>query len=204
MSMIKNLVAGAFLVASVTAAAAQTTVEDLTKQGYARLAVANEPPITEVKPDGTVTGGAVEIARATLKLMGVNDVTAVVSPFGGMIPGLQASRFDMITAGMFMRPERCQAILFSEPDICDAQGILTTKANAEKLKSYADIVSAGIKIGVIPGSHGQREARGHGPEEDERTEHAHPAALRDDEGDDEADGGHCGDGDAGHGPTVAA
>ncbi len=160
--MMKNLFVGAFLAASVTAAAAQTTVDDLKKQGYARLAVANEPPITEVKPDGTVTGGAVEIARATLKLMGVDDVTAVVSPFGGMIPGLQASRFDMITAGMFMRPERCQAILFSEPDICDAQGILTTKENADKLKSYADIVSAGVKIGIIPGSHGQREARAAG------------------------------------------
>lgn len=140
---------------------AQTTVEGLKEQGYARIAVANEPPITEVKPDGSVTGGAVEVARAVLQKMGVEDVTAVVSPFGAMIPGLQARRFDMITAGMFMRAERCQAILFSEPDICDAQGILTSKAN-EGITSYADVMKAGLRLGVIPGSHGQREARAAG------------------------------------------
>lgn len=160
--IVKGLIAGTVLAVGISAAIAETTVEALKKQGYARLAVANEPPITEVKPDGTVTGAAIEVARATLKRMGVEDVTAVVSPFGAMIPGLQASRFDMITAGLFMRPERCKAVAYSEPDICDAQGLLTTKENAEKLKSYGDVQSAGIKIGVIAGSHGQREARAAG------------------------------------------
>ncbi len=162
MSILRAVLTGAILAIGISPGASQTKLEELQKQGYANLAVANEPPITEVKPDGTVTGGAVEVARAALKLMGVNDVTPVVSPFGAMIPGLAAKRFDIITAGMFMRPERCEAILFSEPDICDAQGILTTKENAEKLRSYADIAAAKIKVGVIPGSHGQREARAAG------------------------------------------
>ncbi len=156
----------ALLAVSAVPSNAQSTLEQMKAQGHARIAVANEPPITEVKPDGTVTGAAVEVARATLKKMGVPDVSATVSPFNGMIPGLQAKRFDMITAGLKMRAQRCEAILFSEPDICDAQGILVKKNGAKTPKSYADILSMRARLGLLPASDGQREARAAGITDD--------------------------------------
>lgn len=149
----------ALLCGSAFAASAQSLLDQMKAQGHARIAVANEPPITEVKPDGTVTGAAVEVARATLKEMGVPDISATVTPFNGMIPGLQAKRFDMITAGLKMRAQRCEAILFSEPDICDAQGLLIKKNGAKKPRSYVDVVSMKARLGVLPASDGQREAR---------------------------------------------
>jgi polar amino acid transport system substrate-binding protein len=138
---------------------AQSTLEQMRAHGHARIAVANEPPITEVKPDGTVTGAAVEVARAALKKIGVPDISATVSPFNGMIPGLQAKRFDMITAGLKMRAQRCEAILFSQPDICDAQGMLIKKNGAKKPRSYADVLAMKARLGVLPASDGQAEGR---------------------------------------------
>lgn len=152
----------AVLLGTTFAASAQSSLEQMKAQGHARIAVANEPPITEVKPDGTVTGAAVEVARAALKKMGVPDISATVTPFNGMIPGLQAKRFDMITAGLKMRAQRCEAILFSEPDICDAQGLLIKKNGAKQPRSYADVVAMKARLGVLPASDGQREARSAG------------------------------------------
>lgn len=156
----------ALLLGSTFAASAQSSLEQMKAQGHARIAVANEPPITEVKPDGTVTGAAVEVARAALKKMGVPDVSATVTPFNGMIPGLQAKRFDMITAGLKMRAQRCEAILFSEPDICDAQGLLIKKNGQKRPRSYAEVVSMKARLGVLPASDGQREARSAGVTDD--------------------------------------
>jgi polar amino acid transport system substrate-binding protein len=154
------------LIFALPLAASGQTLDQMKSQGHARIAVANEPPITEVKPDGSVTGAAVEIARAALKRMGVPDISATVTPFNGMIPGLQAKRFDMITAGLKMRAQRCKAVLFSEPDICDAQGLLIKKNGAKKPRSYADVVAMKARIGVLPASDGQREARSAGITDD--------------------------------------
>src|SRR5579883_3661717 len=60
---------------------AETTLDRLRKQGYARIAIANELPFTEVKPDGKVSGAAVEVARAVLKKLGIPDVVASVSEY---------------------------------------------------------------------------------------------------------------------------
>jgi polar amino acid transport system substrate-binding protein len=156
-----------FVLAMIAMASAQAlTLEEMRKEGHARIAVANEPPITEVKPDGTVTGAAVEIARAVLRKLGVPDISATVVPFNSMIPGLQAKRFDMITAGLKMRAQRCEAILFSEPDICDSQGLLVRKNNPKRITSYSDVVRLKAKIGVLPASDGQREARSAGVTDD--------------------------------------
>lgn len=156
----------ALLFGMTVAGSAQSLLDQMKKEGHARIAVANEPPITEVKPDGSVSGAAVEVARAALKRMGVPDISATVTQFNGMIPGLQAKRFDMITAGLKMRPQRCEAILFSEPDICDAQGLLIRKDGAKKPRSYADVLAMKARLGVLPASDGQREARSAGITDD--------------------------------------
>ena len=84
-------------------------LEELRKQGFARIAIANEPPFTQVDASGTVSGAAPDVARAVFKLLGVGDVVASLSEYGGMIPGLQAGRFDAVTAGYYIKPERCAA-----------------------------------------------------------------------------------------------
>jgi polar amino acid transport system substrate-binding protein len=121
------------------AMAADAKLEQLKSQGFARIAIANEPPYTAVAPDGKVSGAAPDVARAVFKRLGVPDVVASISEYGAMIPGLQAGRFDAVAAGLFMKPERCAAVAYSEPILCDAEALLVKKGNPKSFKSYADI-----------------------------------------------------------------
>ncbi|NKK96718.1 ectoine/hydroxyectoine ABC transporter substrate-binding protein EhuB [Rhizobium leguminosarum bv. viciae] len=134
------------------ASAADDKLEQLKEQGYARIAIANEPPFTAVGADGKVSGAAPDVARAIFEKLGIKEVVASISEYGAMIPGLQAGRHDAITAGLFMKPERCNAVAYSEPILCDAEAFALKKGNPLKLTSYKDIAdNPDAKIGAPGG-----------------------------------------------------
>lgn len=126
-------------------------LDQLKEQGFARIAIANEPPWTMVTTGGEVSGAAPDLARAVLNKMGIKEIVASVSEYGAMIPGVQARRFDMVAAGLFIKPERCEAVLFSQPDLCDAESFMIKAGNPLNLRSFADVASSGAKIGVVGG-----------------------------------------------------
>ncbi len=122
-----------------SASADDQKIDQLKAQGFARVAIANEPPYTAVGADGKVSGAAPDVAREIFKRLGVPDIVASISEYGAMIPGLQAGRFDAVTAGLFMKPQRCAAVAYSEPILCDAEALLVKKGNPKKFASYTDI-----------------------------------------------------------------
>ncbi|MGO6713962.1 ectoine/hydroxyectoine ABC transporter substrate-binding protein EhuB [Rhizobium ruizarguesonis] len=140
------------ITAAAPASAADDKLEQLKGQGFARIAIANEPPFTAVGADGKVSGAAPDVARAIFEKLGVKEVVASISEYGAMIPGLQAGRHDAITAGLFMKPERCAAVAYSEPILCDAEAFALKKGNPLKLTSYKDIAdNPDAKIGAPGG-----------------------------------------------------
>ena len=151
------LMATGFLAALAWSAAppraqAQDALARLKEQGFCRIAIANEPPFTAVNADGKVSGAAPDVARAIFKKLGVDDVVASISEYGAMIPGLQAKRFDAVTAGLFMKPERCKAVAYSEPILCDTDAFAVKKGNPGKFLSYEDIAKdPKAKIGAPGG-----------------------------------------------------
>jgi polar amino acid transport system substrate-binding protein len=136
---VAGLAAAAAMAIVTPGSAGDDKLEQLKAQGFARLAIANEPPYTAVAADGKVSGAAPDVAREIFKRLGVADVVASISEYGAMIPGLQAGRFDVITAGLFMKPERCAAVAYSEPVLCDAEAMLVKKGNPKGFKSYEDV-----------------------------------------------------------------
>ena len=140
------------IVAAVPASADDGKLGQLKEQGFARVAIANEPPFTAVAADGKVSGAAPDVAREIFKRLGVADIVASISEYGAMIPGLQAGRHDVITAGLFMKPERCAAVAYSEPILCDAEAFALKKGNPLGLKSYKDVAdNPDAKIGAPGG-----------------------------------------------------
>lgn len=128
-------------------------LEQLKRTGVARIAIANEPPYTEIKPDGSVTGAEPEVARAVLKRLGIKQVEGVVTPYDAMIPGLQARRWDVITAGLFMKQSRCAEILYSEPTVVSTESFAVKPGNPLKLKKLADVLEKPeLKVGVLSGA----------------------------------------------------
>lgn len=153
------LAASAVAAVGLAVPAAATSLEQMKEQGFGRIAIANEPPWTEVKADGTVTGAAPEVARAVLKQLGVPEIVASISEYGAMIPGLQAGRFDMVSAGLFIKPERCKAVIFSEPDLCDFEAFAVKKGNPTGVMTYADLAASNsVRVGAPGGGTEERLA----------------------------------------------
>jgi polar amino acid transport system substrate-binding protein len=145
--------AGPGLLAACSSSGASTnSLSGLRKQGYVRVGFANEAPYGYADASGKLTGEAPTVARAIMKKLGVPEVQGVLTEFGSLIPGLIAKRFDMIAAGMFITPERCGQILFSNPDYIAAEGLAVPKGNPKNLSDYQSVASSGIKLGVETGA----------------------------------------------------
>lgn len=122
------------------------------KQGYIRVAIANEPPYTKVEADGTVTGCEPDVCRAVCKRMGIADIQGIITPYNGMIPGLQANRWDAITAGLFMKESRCAQVIYSEPVIVSTESFGVPTGNPKHILSVKDVLdNHDLKIVVLPG-----------------------------------------------------
>lgn len=138
---------------SAAPASAQSTLEKAREAGYIRVGFANEAPFGYATPDGKLTGEAPEVAKAILAKMGISEVDGVLTEFGSLIPGLKAGRFDIIAAGMFINPKRCQEIAFSEPSYGIGQAFLVPAGNPKGLKDYSSIAAdSGLKLAVMSGA----------------------------------------------------
>ena len=158
---IRCLPAVAALALALPAQAQSPLAEKIAETGKVVIGIANEAPYGFTAADGTVTGEAPEIARHILGEMGVKDVEGVITEFGSLIPGLNAGRFDMIAAGMFLTPERCQQITFSEPTYGIGQAFLIKEGNPKDIHDYEDVaansdVTLAVMGGAIEGQYAQK------------------------------------------------
>ncbi len=71
------------------------------------------PPFSEVGPDGKLKGFDIDIAYALCTQM-KTECALVQQDFDGMIPALQARKFDAIIASMSITPERLKSVNFSD------------------------------------------------------------------------------------------
>jgi polar amino acid transport system substrate-binding protein len=134
-------------------AAAAASLEEIKSNGYVRAATANEVPYGFMKEDGTAAGIGPDVAVAVLKSMGLNDVNWTVTPFGTLIPGLKAKRYDFVAAEQNISPERCKQVAFSEPNSSYGEGLLVKKGNPKKLTTYADIAKdPSLTVAVVSGA----------------------------------------------------
>jgi polar amino acid transport system substrate-binding protein len=158
---IRHLPAVAILALALPAQAESPLAQKIADTGKVVLGIANEAPYGFTTADGTVTGEAPEIAKHILREMGVEEVEGVITEFGSLIPGLNAGRFDMIAAGMFLTPQRCQQITFSEPTYGIGQAFLIKEGNPKDIHNYDDVaansdVTLAVMGGAIEGQYAQQ------------------------------------------------
>ncbi|CAM3494784.1 Extracellular solute-binding protein family 3 [Stackebrandtia soli] len=118
-----------------------------------RIGLSNEPPYA-FDDGGTVTGESVEMYTAILKELGAKDgqIETSIVPWNSLIPGLNAGDYDLITAGMFITPERCAEAIFSEPDYITASTLLVPKDNPNELVDYTSFIDSELTLGVVSGA----------------------------------------------------
>ena len=145
--------APAALVACTTVSNAPgSTLENARSTGTIRVGIANEAPYGFTDPSGKVTGESVEVARAVLGALGINDVQATTVEFGSLIPALNARQFDMVTAGMFINPERCANAAFSDPDYTAPTAFLVPTGNPQGIATFDDVRDKGLRLAVLSGA----------------------------------------------------
>lgn len=132
----------------------QDTLLRIQRTGVVRIGYANEAPYGYLdSATGEITGEAPEIAKVVLQRLGARHIEAVVTEFGSLIPGLKASRFDVIAAGMYITPERSREIDFSNPSYGIGEAFLVAATNPLQLNSFEDVAGhASARIGVMGGS----------------------------------------------------
>ena len=121
-----------------------------------RLAVdPTYPPLEYKTPDGKLTGFGVDIANALCAQMHAKCVWVETS-FDGMIPGLLARKFDVISSSMTITPKRMEQIAFSNK-ISNAPARLVVRRGSSLLPDPATL--KGKRVGVEQGTSQEDYAR---------------------------------------------
>jgi len=120
-------------------------------KGTIVVGVANEKPFGYLEGN-QVKGFVPDLGGAILKNLGVANMKGVVTQFDGLIPGLQAKRYDMIAAGMSVTIDRCKAALFSNPFFTIPGQMAVKKGNPLGLENIEDVASKDARLGVLAGS----------------------------------------------------
>ena len=147
------LAALAALLLAVSPGHAQSTLERIRSSGEVKVAIADEAPYGYRDGD-RVTGEGPEIARVILERIhpGI-EIEWVSTDFGQLIPGLQEGAFDIAAAGMFITPERCASVAFSDPTYAVGEAFAVHAGNPKNLTDYPSISDRDdARIGLVAGT----------------------------------------------------
>ncbi|HEX7747441.1 MAG TPA: ectoine/hydroxyectoine ABC transporter substrate-binding protein EhuB [Bordetella sp.] len=152
-SKIPQILRAAAAVMMLAAGAAQAaTLAQIRQSGQIRIAVANEIPYGFIDMNGQAHGAGPDVAAQIMKRLGVKHIKWVTASFGSLIPGLKADRYDMVAAEMAILPQRCQQVLFSEPNSSYGEGLLVPKGNPKHLNSYEAFAKSDAKVAIMAGA----------------------------------------------------
>lgn len=112
--------AAAFVAATGFASAQPKSITIATEGAYA--------PWNFTKADGKLDGYEIELAAELCKRMKI-ECKVIGQDWDGIIPGLNAGKYDAIMAGMTITEKRKEAVAFSQPYGATPNGFLTTKSS---------------------------------------------------------------------------
>ena len=96
--------------------------------------------------NGEPLGFVNAIALTILEEMGINEVDTSVNEWAGLIPGLNAGRYDIITGGMYILKSRCENIDFSDPIGYFGDAMMVPAGNPKGIHNYEDVVRTGATL----------------------------------------------------------
>lgn len=124
----------------------------LQEDGTVVVGFANEKPYA-YEEDGELKGVAVDVATAVLNELGIENVEGHLADFGQLIPGLEAKKYDIITASMAINAERCENVAFGEPEVKYGEGLIVEAGNPLNLHSYKDIAdNPDVTVAIMSGA----------------------------------------------------
>lgn len=124
---------------------------ELKEEGTITVAFAGEEPYSFEK-DGELTGATIALHKKIFKDMGIKEVKGVKTEWNALIPGLKAGRYDAISAGMSILPDRCKEASFGDPEILYTTALMVPEGNPKNLKDLDDVKKSGAKLATMSGA----------------------------------------------------
>lgn len=116
-----------------------------------RVGYAIEKPYAYLDANGDLTGYAIESTKILAGQLGFKDIIWVQIPFPSLIDSLINKRVDIVSAGMFITPEREELIAFSIPFVNVDSAFLASTKTRLRLLSEKNKASP-IKVAVLENS----------------------------------------------------
>lgn len=131
-----------------------STLDELRDKGTITLAIADERPYSWVGDDGEPTGATIALHKEIFAELGIENVEVQEVDWNSLIPGLNAGRWDVISAGMSILPDRCNEAAFSDPEIMYTTTLVVAKGNPLGLSDLDSVKDAGsdVKLAVQSGA----------------------------------------------------
>jgi len=134
----RNVMAGAVLCLLCGVVTGQAETLKLATEG-------SYPPFSSTQPDGTVAGFDIDIAKELCLRIGAR-CEIIAQDWDGIIPGLLARRYDLISASLFITEERKQKVAFTDPYYKAAIAHVVPKGSA--LREFTNETLRGRAIGA--------------------------------------------------------
>ena len=159
--------AGSVAVTATVSAQADPLTDRVAAGEPIRLGFATAIPWAYPGDDGEALGFVNAIALVVLEEMGITEHETSVNEWAGLIPGLQAGRYDLITGGMYILKSRCENINFTDPIGLFGDAMLVPAGNPQGIHNYQDVIKTGAKLVTGAGFNTVEAAKKEGVPEDQ-------------------------------------
>ncbi len=128
------------------------TLDRVTEEGVVTVGFANEQPYG-FREGGELVGEAPAIHSEVFDRIGGIEVDGKQFEFGALIPALNADEVDVVSAGMFITPERCEQAAFSNPEYVAKTALLVESGNPKNLSDYESVAAnSDARLAVMSGA----------------------------------------------------
>lgn len=124
---------------------------EIKKRGFMTAGVALDPPNSIQATDGSWYGFNIDLVEALGKSMGVK-IKWISSTWATLVPGLLASKYDIIGCSLSATPERAQVIDFSKSYSASGQAFYYSKEGKFKFDSFDSLNKPDVTIAFIQGT----------------------------------------------------
>ncbi|MGH1542741.1 MAG: transporter substrate-binding domain-containing protein [Arenicella sp.] len=168
---------GLALAASAFTATAGPLMDRIDAGKTIRIGFSNVPIWGYPDKNGDPKGFVNEIALGILKDMGYTNIETTVTDWGGLIPGLKANRYDLITGGLYILNSRCQNIAFSEPITQTGDAFIVPAGNPKGIHTFKDILNKKAMMVTASGYNTIESAKKEGLDDSQIMQVTGPAEI---------------------------
>lgn len=94
-----------------------------------------------------------DLVKAVLGPLGVKVVDFVIVDWQALLPSLLSKRIDAVATGMQITPQRCETVIFSNPDLAIKDGLAVRPGNPHNIHSLTDVAkNPALHLGILRGS----------------------------------------------------